>query len=55
MMETVKIDKYEFDVLDHVNLENSITIPLLNIRMMDDQRERELAAQSAAKWKGSGV
>ena len=44
-METMKIGSREFDVLGYINLKSSITAPILNIRMMDNQRELELAAQ----------
>ena len=47
-METMKIGSREFDVLGYINLKNPITVPLLSIRMMDNQRELKLAAQSAA-------
>ena len=50
-METMKIGSQEFAVLGYVTLKDCVTAPLLNIRMMDDQREKELAAQSAEKWK----
>lgn len=51
-METMEICGRKFDILDHVIVDGAMTVPVLNIRMMDDQRERELAAMSAAAWKG---
>ncbi len=49
-METVKIGSREFDVIEHVTLVDSVTVPLLDIHMMDERRERELAAKSAIAW-----
>lgn len=54
-MEVIEIAGREFAVLEHVEVQNSVTVPLLDIRMMDDLRERELAAQSAARWKEVGI
>ncbi len=41
-METYKIANREFPVLEILNV-NGHSIPLLDIRMMSDERERELA------------
>lgn len=54
-MEVIEIAGREFAVLEHVELQNSVTVPLLDIHMMDDLRERELAVQSAARWKEVGI
>lgn len=53
--ETMKISNKEFEILGYVSLKGSITAPLLNIRTMDDQRERELAEQSADAWGRRGT
>lgn len=50
-LKTMKIAGRDFAVLGHVTLQNSITVPLLNIPMMDDRRERELSDLNAARWK----
>lgn len=54
-MEVIEIAGREFAVLEHVELQNSVTVPLLDIHMMDDQRERKLAAHSTARWKEVGI
>ena len=46
-METMKIGNREYPVLGTVTL-NGQSVPLLNIRMMTDERERELAQQKGA-------
>lgn len=44
-METMKIGSREYPVLETVTV-NGHTIPLLNIRMMSDKRERELGRKA---------
>ena len=51
IVETYKILDREYPVVGYVSTPQTGTLPLLNIRMMSDERERELGAQSAAKWK----
>lgn len=51
----MNIGSRDAEVLDIMSVRGYGAVPLLNIRMMDERRERELAAQSAAKWKGPGV
>ena len=46
-METLKIAGREFPVLEAVAVNGQI-IPLLNIRMMSDERERELSRRKEA-------
>lgn len=46
-METIKIAGREYPVQGAVTV-NSQPIPLLNIRMMSDERERELARRKEA-------
>ncbi len=46
-METMKIGNREYPVLGTVTL-NGLPVPLLNIRMMSDERERELMQKGAA-------
>ena len=46
-METMKIDNRENPVLGTIAV-NGQPIPLLNIRMMSDEREQELARKGAA-------
>lgn len=40
-----------YPVIGHVETKIFGVVPILNIRMMDDEREKELGALSAAKWK----
>ena len=54
-MEIIKISGRKFTVLEYIEFQNSVTIPLLDIRMMDERRDRELADQSAARWKEVGL
>lgn len=44
-METMKIGNREYPVLETVTV-NGHPVPLLNIRMMSDERERELARKA---------
>ena len=46
-METMKIDNREYPVLGTIAV-NGQPVPLLNIRMMSDEREQELARKGAA-------
>jgi len=46
-METYKIADREYPVLDVVTVNGQI-VPLVNIRMMSDEREQELARKGAA-------
>ena len=46
-METMKIAGRDYPVLGIVTV-NGQSIPLVNIRMMSDERERELARRKAA-------
>ncbi|MCI8761333.1 MAG: hypothetical protein HFF28_00610 [Oscillospiraceae bacterium] len=46
-METMKIGNREYPVLGTVTVKSQ-PIPLLNIRMMSDERERELMRKGAA-------
>ena len=46
-METMKIDNREYPVLGTIAV-NGQPVPLLNIRMMSDERERELMRRGAA-------
>lgn len=46
-METMKISGKEYPVLDTVTFRGQ-QIPLLSIRMMSDERERELARRKGA-------
>lgn len=46
-METMKIDNREYPVLGTIAV-NGQPVPLLNIRMMSDERERELMRKGAA-------
>lgn len=45
-METMKIGNREYPVLGAVTV-NGCCVPLLNIRMMSDERERELSRKKA--------
>ena len=45
-METMKIRDREYPVLGAVTV-NGCCVPLLNIRMMSDERERELSRREA--------
>lgn len=47
----INIGSREVKALDIMSVRGYGTVPILNIRMMDERRERELAAQSAARWK----
>ena len=46
-METMKIDNREYPVLGTIAV-NGQPVPLLNSRMMSDERERELARRKGA-------
>ena len=46
-METMKIAGVKYPMLGTITI-NGQTIPLLNIRMMSDERERELARRKEA-------
>ena len=46
-METYKISGKEYPVLGTVTV-NGCCVPLLNIRMMSDERERELSRRKEA-------
>lgn len=51
-MKTVAIQGREFPIVGFVQIEGqNYHVPLLDIRMMSDEREKELGAQSAAAWK----
>lgn len=52
-MKTCKIARKECPVLGTVTTKGC-PVPLLSIKMMSDERERELGAQSAEKWKWKG-
>lgn len=50
--DTMKIQGRSYPVQARIYIKPlSREIPLLSIRMMSDERERELGAQSAEKWK----
>lgn len=51
----MNIGSRDAEVLDIMSVRGYGTVPLMNIRMMDERRERELAAQSAARWKEVGL
>lgn len=53
-MKTYKIAGKECPVLGTVTIKGR-PVPLLSIKMMSDERERELGARSAEKWKGAAV
>lgn len=44
----------KFPVVGHVMIEPLGAVPILSIRMMDDEREKELGARSAQAWKEAG-
>lgn len=43
-------EKTTFPVLGYVQTEEYGRLPVLDIPMMDDSREKELGAQSAGRW-----
>lgn len=47
----MNISSREAEVLDLISSRGYGAVPLLNIPMMGEQRERELAAQSSSAWK----
>lgn len=44
------MDTCKHAIVGHVQVKGIGTVPILGIRMMSDEREKELAAQSAKKW-----
>lgn len=45
------MEKNTYPVTGYIETKAFGVLPILNIRMMDDKREKELGAMSAAKWK----
>ena len=51
-MDTMTIQGQNYPVQKYIRIKPlGWKVPVLNIRMMSDERERELGAQSADKWK----
>lgn len=44
-----------YPVIGHIETEAYGPVPILNIRMMSDEREKELGAMVANKWKEAGA
>lgn len=52
--DTMKIQGWSYPVQERIYIKPlGRDIPLLSIRMMSDERERELGVQSAEKWKNT--
>lgn len=45
----------KYPVIGHVETKIFGVVPILDVPMMDDEREKELGAMSAAKWKGANA
>lgn len=45
------MDKRVFPVIGHVSVENYGRLSILGLRMMSPEREKELGAKSADRWK----